>query len=127
MSFSQDVHSHLLLFSRTDGTGKGFIGDWASSGYGDLVEANGEEGKARWPGDELVLMSDHGNVKVVFSDEEPKPREIDLLVKDFKEFGAIGFILHGISRNIKKGLQALAHDDSVVEYRPPNNGRLRKT
>ncbi|KAG8958652.1 hypothetical protein FRC00_002466 [Tulasnella sp. 408] len=43
---------------------KGFIGDWSSSGYGDVVQAGTE-----WTGDELFASSKWGRVKVFYTDE----------------------------------------------------------
>jgi hypothetical protein len=62
-TFSDAVRKHLVTTSIQNGLGCSFVGDFASSGYGD------GEG---WTGDDIELESKNGSIKVYFVDEESK-------------------------------------------------------
>lgn len=64
LDLSDAVKQNYTPFSEDRLAAKGFIGDWSSSGYGDIVQAGTE-----WTGDELVATSKWKRVKVFYSDE----------------------------------------------------------
>ncbi|KAG9044249.1 hypothetical protein FS837_008568 [Tulasnella sp. UAMH 9824] len=64
LDLSDAVKQNYTPFSEDRLAAKGFIGDWVSSGYGDVVQAGTE-----WTGDELVATSKWRRVKVYYSDE----------------------------------------------------------
>ncbi|KAG8993714.1 hypothetical protein FRB90_000614 [Tulasnella sp. 427] len=64
LDLSDMVKRNHTPFSEDGKICKGFIGDWSSSGYGDVIQAGKE-----WKGDELVVGSKNGRVKVFYSDE----------------------------------------------------------
>jgi len=67
--FSDDVQNSMMLFGRSAQVGKGFIGDFSCSGYGDETEGVGKNAKVKWDGDELDLASDNSSIRVSFADE----------------------------------------------------------
>ncbi|KAG8913418.1 hypothetical protein FRC00_002437 [Tulasnella sp. 408] len=64
LDLSDAVKQNYTPFSEDRQAAKGFIGDWSSSGYGDVVQAGTE-----WTGDELVATSKWRRVKVFYNDE----------------------------------------------------------
>ncbi|KAG8913417.1 hypothetical protein FRC00_002436 [Tulasnella sp. 408] len=64
LDLSNAVKQNYTPFSEDRLAAKGFIGDWSSSGYGDVVQAGTE-----WTGDELFASSKWGRVKVFYTDE----------------------------------------------------------
>ncbi|KAG8897449.1 hypothetical protein FRC01_011331 [Tulasnella sp. 417] len=64
LDLSEGIKRNFNTFSEDRKTTKGFIGDWSSSGYGDAVQSGAE-----WTGDELVVSSKNGRVKVSYVDE----------------------------------------------------------
>ncbi|KAG9050162.1 hypothetical protein FS837_007461 [Tulasnella sp. UAMH 9824] len=66
LDLSDAVKQNYTPFSEDRLAAKGFIGDWSSSGYGDIdVVQAGTEGT----GDELFASSKWGRVKVFYTDE----------------------------------------------------------
>lgn len=104
--------------------GKGFIGNFASSGYGN--EADGDDHKEpRWDGDELIVQSDHGKIKIFYADEPIKPTELELMWADFQQAGPIGAVIRAVKRGITKGFESMTgrNDSSVIflgEKRAPD-------
>jgi len=67
--FSEEVRSRLTLFGRDCKHGTAFIGDWSKFGDG----RPGKDGRyEHWDGDELVMSSKSGVIRVAYTDE---PRE----------------------------------------------------
>ncbi|KIO21614.1 hypothetical protein M407DRAFT_28822 [Tulasnella calospora MUT 4182] len=64
LDLSDAVKPNYYPFSEDRKAVKGFIGDWTSSGYGDILQSGAE-----WTGDELVVGSKNGRVKVYYIDE----------------------------------------------------------
>ncbi|KAG9050161.1 hypothetical protein FS837_007460 [Tulasnella sp. UAMH 9824] len=64
LDLSDAIKQTYYAFSEDGKATKGFIGDWTSSGYGDILQSGGE-----WVGDELVVGSKNGRVKVYYIDE----------------------------------------------------------
>lgn len=64
LDLSEGIKRNYNVFSDDQRAAKGFIGDWSSSGYGDAVQMG-----AAWTGDELVVGSRNGAVKVSYVDE----------------------------------------------------------
>ncbi|KAG8893444.1 hypothetical protein FRC01_013589, partial [Tulasnella sp. 417] len=64
VDLSDAVKQNYTPFSEDRTAAKGFIGDWTSSGYGDVIQAGAE-----WTGDELIASSKWGRVKVYYTDE----------------------------------------------------------
>ncbi len=95
-------------FSRVEHVGKGFIGDWAHSGYGQR-----DDHETSWDGDELVLDSENGKIKVFFADEPERPSEINMIVEDLYAFGPIGMVVEGVRRNITRGIDSLRKDETA--------------
>lgn len=86
--------------------GKGFIGDFSTSGYGSQTDGD-DNRDPRWDGDELVLQSDYGKIKIFYADEPIKPTEMELLWQDFQEAGPIGAVVRAVRRGINKGFEAM--------------------
>lgn len=87
--------------------GKGFIGDWANSGYGQV-----DDPELNWDGDELVLDSQDGNIRVFFSHEPERPSEMNMIFGDLMALGPIGMIVSGVKRNIAKGIESVRGPES---------------
>lgn len=104
--FSSGVHQAFTPFSRVDNVGKGFIGDFASSGYGNQTSGD-DTNEPRWDGDELILQSDHGKIKIFYADEPVKPTEMELLWQDFQEAGPFGAVIRAVKRGITKGFETM--------------------
>ncbi|KAG8975239.1 hypothetical protein FRC05_006182 [Tulasnella sp. 425] len=65
LDLSDAVKQNFTLFSDLDRRAtKGFIGDWSSSGYGEVTQAGAE-----WMGDEIIAGTKNGSVKVRYIDE----------------------------------------------------------
>ncbi|KAG9012950.1 hypothetical protein FRB90_006386 [Tulasnella sp. 427] len=104
--FSSEVHRAFTPFSRVADVGKGFIGNFAASGYGN--QTDGDDSKdLRWDGDELILQSDHGKIKIYYADEPIKPTEWELLWQDFQEAGPIGAVIRAVKRGMTKGFETM--------------------
>lgn len=66
LKFSDPVQRRVAHYSRSEKTGKAFIGDW-STGYADI----GDDVEA-WSGDELILSSENGSIKIEYAEESPE-------------------------------------------------------
>ncbi|KAG8903890.1 hypothetical protein FRC01_008941, partial [Tulasnella sp. 417] len=64
LDLSEEIKRNYNMFSEDRKATKGFIGDWSSSGYGNAFQSGAE-----WAGDELVISSKNGRVKVSYVDE----------------------------------------------------------
>ncbi|KAG9050160.1 hypothetical protein FS837_007459 [Tulasnella sp. UAMH 9824] len=64
LDLSEGIKRNYNIFYEDRKAAKGFIGDWSSSGYGHAVQSG-----AAWTGDELVVSSKNGRVKVSYVDE----------------------------------------------------------
>lgn len=104
--FSSEVHQVFTPFSRVDNVGKGFIGDFASSGYGNQT-GDDDRTEPRWDGDELILQSDYGKIKIFYADEPIKPTEMELIWQDFQEAGPIAAVMRVVRRSITKGFESM--------------------
>lgn len=82
--------------------GRGFIGNWDDSAYPDLVDVG--DSKDVWPGDEMVLETQTGNIKVFYCDEPIPPREKDLILSDLRERGPIAALGMSVKRSITKAM-----------------------
>lgn len=69
MRFSDGVGASTVLFRQDWKNGLAFIGDFASSGYGNETEG----GQIKWDGDELDLSTWNSDIRVFYSDEEMHP------------------------------------------------------
>ncbi|KAG8864071.1 hypothetical protein FRB96_006944 [Tulasnella sp. 330] len=67
LKFSEAVQRRVAHHSQTEKSGKAFIGDWSTSGYADI----GDDLEA-WSGDELILSSENGSVKIEYAEESPE-------------------------------------------------------
>jgi len=65
VTFSNQLTKHLTTFSEIDSTKTCFVGD--------LTEW--KDGQADWKGDEVILSSKHGRIKVWYVDEVEPPNE----------------------------------------------------
>jgi len=90
---SDRIKQHMTPFSTVSGTRRAFIGDWSSSGYG-------EDSKVEWQGDELVVSTDEGDIKLFYADEPIKLSERSRMSKDLRNYGVFGGIARTVSRNI---------------------------
>ncbi|KIO31843.1 hypothetical protein M407DRAFT_241608 [Tulasnella calospora MUT 4182] len=104
--FSSEVHQAFTPFSRVASVGKGFIGDFASSGYGNQTDGDDHK-EPRWDGDELIVQSDHGKIKIFYADEPIRPTEMELMWQDFQEAGPIGAVIRAVKRGITKGFESM--------------------
>ncbi|KAG8979904.1 hypothetical protein FRC05_007347 [Tulasnella sp. 425] len=104
--FSSDVHHAFTPFSRVDNVGKGFIGDFASSGYGNQTVGD-DHAEPRWDGDELIVQSDYGKIKIFYADEPIKPTEMELIWQDFQQAGPMAAVMRAVRRSITKGFESM--------------------
>ncbi|KAG8982911.1 hypothetical protein FRB94_007703 [Tulasnella sp. JGI-2019a] len=81
LKLSAGVERRLAHFSRSGKNGKGFIGSLETSGYADI----GDNTEA-WAGDELILSSRDGNIRIEYIDEVPETVEGGSSKGGFKGF-----------------------------------------
>ncbi|KAG8982915.1 hypothetical protein FRB94_007699 [Tulasnella sp. JGI-2019a] len=83
LKFSDRVEKRLAHLTRSDNAGKAFIGSWEASGNADIGAGGGED----WAGDELVLSSEGGSIRIEYADE---PSEFSKVRKEIADAGPIG-------------------------------------
>jgi len=66
--FSEAVKGRLAHFNTANMVGRAFIGSVATSGFADVKG----DSKTEWHGDELVLRSNNGKIRVAYVEEEPE-------------------------------------------------------
>ncbi|KAG8864072.1 hypothetical protein FRB96_006945 [Tulasnella sp. 330] len=93
LRFSDRVQQSLVHLSRSDKAGKAFIGTQGSLGFANVGEAGGES----WHGDELVLSSENGTIRVEYVDE---PTEFQKIREDFTGDGPIRGVVKYAFRKI---------------------------
>ncbi|KAG8906756.1 hypothetical protein FRB99_006247 [Tulasnella sp. 403] len=124
-TFSEAIKPHLTPFGRDRDTGKVFIGDWETSGYGDETADHNA-----WPGDELDLVSHNGNIKVYYSDEPIKPSTSELFWKDVMTYGPIGGVVQTVKRNINRAMTNATRDEHpgyTTSYYPDKKDKTSST
>ncbi|KAG8864070.1 hypothetical protein FRB96_006943 [Tulasnella sp. 330] len=93
LKFSGRIQKSLIHFNRSEKAGKAFIGSRGALGNDDPEE----DGEEAWDGDELVLSSERGNIRLEYADE---PSEFKKVKDDFKDTGPISGVVNYTMRKI---------------------------